>query len=623
MNFWNGVSNLFRQSENRPSIYDEKEETSSEVKEKNPNIDVFGSIQNNIAEIIDKRSVITQYESQNTIQDLQFYSPFQTSIYAGITALPLLTNKGDRVKQYRSMASYPECDFCICELADDVIHEDEMGEFIHLKLPDSKENLNEDRKDILLAEFRKVIELFKFKDDGYNLVKKFLIDGEIAFENIIDSSRPDLGILGVKYLPTEYYETLISQDSGKPIGIIFDKEKLTKDLNMIISSSCLGSSTIFNTMISTQQVGVLSDNCIPLLYPQITYISSGDTSADGLISFPLIEKCKTAYHQLALMQDSAVILRVTRAPERLLFNINCGNMPEKRARQYIQELKNQLKSKKIVSSNLDRNGGQAEVTTVYDPVSMLEVYFAGMVGENKGTTIESVGSSADYEQIADIEFFLRRLFKCFKVPFSRYKTAENSLERDETITYEEYSMARYIIRIQRRFAMALKRTFITHLKLRGLWKQYSLRENDINVEFVVPILYDLYQSQKLITAKMETYKTIVDQEEFSKIIAMKKILKMSDTEIEDNFKSLIKEKQLVALADYFAEKISDDNKPVDYASPIRLEGLDGIPHLSKNSADGDEESSGDDGMPPSDDQKDDDDGEKSLPKLGNVAFGMS
>ena len=278
------------------------------------------------------------------------------------------------------------------------------------------------------------------------------------------------------------------------------------------------------------------------------------------------------------MQDSAVILRVTRAPERLLFNIDVGGMPEKVARQKIQEVINKLKSKKIVSSDPIRNGTSGfpangpEISQVYDPVSMLESYFFGKTSANDGTTITSVGSTADYEQIADIEFFLRRLFKQFKVPFSRYKTPENSLERDETITYEEYSMARMVMRIQRRFAMGLKRSFITDLKLVGLWKTYNLKESDIDVQFVLPVLYDLYQTQKLVTAKMDTYKAVVDQEELSKINAMKKILKMTDDEIEQNFMNLIKEKQLVAIADYYADKISDENKPLDYISPIRLSG---------------------------------------------------
>ena len=223
---------------------------------------------------------------------------------------------------------------------------------------------------------------------------------------------------------------------------------------------------------------------------------------------------------------------------------------------------------------------------------MLETYFFGKSEANDGTTIESVGSSADYEQIADIEFFLRRLFKQFKVPFSRYKAPENSLERDDTITYEEYSMARHVIRIQRRMSMGLKRSFITHLKLIGLWKRYHLKESDFSVDFVAPILYDLYQTQKRTTAMMDTYKAVVDQEELSKINAMKKILKMTDEEIDQNFLNLIKEKQLVALADYYADKIGDDNKPLDFKSPLRLSGEEKEGEEGEENAEQSDEQSG-------------------------------
>ena len=97
---------------------------------------------------------------------------------------------------------------------------------------------------------------------------------------------PDLGIIGVKYLQTEYYETLVNRDTGKAIGIFFDTEKLKNDLKTILSNSAIGSQTIFNNMIQTQSsfAGMNNDNCIPMLWPQLTYISSGDCSPDGLIS---------------------------------------------------------------------------------------------------------------------------------------------------------------------------------------------------------------------------------------------------------------------------------------------------------------------------------------------------
>lgn len=562
--------NIKRGQVNPPPVEIQDKKFGEDALRKNPNLKIFDNAQNNIADIIDRRSVVTQFETS-----VQQSSPnnYFSSLFAGINAMPVYTNKGERIRQYRAMAQYPECKFCLDELADDFLHEDSRGDFIKLSIPDSKTHLNENQRKILQIEFSRFIDLFKFKEDAFQMVRRFLIEGELAFENIINPEKPTLGIIGIKYLPTEYYETLLNPEDGRTIGILFDKENLQRDLKTIVSNSCLGARAVFNNMIAYQaNITNDKDNSIPILWPQITYISSGETTPDGLISYPLMENCKQSYHQLALMQDAAVILRVTRAPERLLFNISTGGQPDKIARQKIREFINELKSKKVVSSAEFGDKTQQDIRTTYNPVTMLETYFFGKSNANDGTTIDNVTSTADYEQIADIEFFLRRLFKAFKVPFSRYKTPEGTIERDETISYEEYSMARAEIRFQRRFALGIKRSFITDLKLIGLWKKYNLKESDFDIEFVTPILYDLYQQQKMIGAKMDAYEKVVESEEFSKILAMKSILKMSDEEIDENFKMLIKEKQLVALADYFADKISDDHKPLDYKSPLRLAG---------------------------------------------------
>ncbi len=537
--------------------------------EKNPGLEVFDGVQSSILDILDRRSVTAG------IQDGALYPGYAnyfTSVFTGMSAMPVLTNKRSRIKQYREMAGYTECDFCINEIANDFVHEDDDGEVIHLLVPE-KTHLNDVKRQILDDEFRKYIELFKLKENGKNLAKKFITEGEVAFENIINPEKPELGILGVRHIQTEYYETLVNPDTGRPIGIFFDKKNKDMDMRNLVSMSALGAQSIFNNMITASIGAYNKDECVPFLWPQLTYISSGVTSPDGLIQYPMIEKCKQAYHQLVLMQDAAVILRVTRAPERLLFNINTGNLNERMARAKIQDFANKMKSKRIVSFR-GGNPQDAEQTTTYTPISMLESFYFGKTNANDGTTVESVGSTADYEQIADIEFFLRRLFKQFGVPFSRYKEPDGALEREDTISKEEYSFSRLIIDIQRRFASAFKNGYITHLKLRGIWKKYGLRENDFNVEMERPILYDLYNVNKMVTSRMETYKAITDVDELSKTIAMKKILKMSDEEVDENFRMLIKEKQYIAMTDYFGDLVSDEHYPLDYTSPIRLNGID-------------------------------------------------
>lgn len=149
---------------------------------------------------------------------------------------------------------------------------------------------------------------------------------------------------------------------------------------------------------------------------------------------------------------------------------------------------------------------------VYSSPTMLKSYVFTHGDGNDGTSVESVGSSASYDEMADIEYFLRWFLKAMKVPFSRYKTPENTMEKNESISYEEYSFSRMLMRFHRRFAGGFKKGFITHLRLRGLMdkKGYELQESDINIEFVKPVLYDLYETQKLVNAKMDIYKAFKD-----------------------------------------------------------------------------------------------------------------
>lgn len=118
------------------------------------------------------------------------------------------------------------CDWCLDEIADDFLHPDENGNYINLKLPDK---LNMEQQDILQNEFTQFMELFDLPGNGYNLVKRFLVEGELAWENVINAKYETLGIIGVRFLPAEYYETLVDTKSGQPVGLVFDTEKFSKD----------------------------------------------------------------------------------------------------------------------------------------------------------------------------------------------------------------------------------------------------------------------------------------------------------------------------------------------------------------------------------------------------------
>lgn len=531
--------------------------------ELNPSAPIFNS-----AKIKDIESVVAnKYSVIDADTNLMSTDP-ATAQFNTLWYTPLITDKFQRIQAYRRMAMYPEVDWCISEIADDFIHEDQQGNVITLTItPNDEEVINSTRQRVLHEEFDKFVGLFKLKDDGYNLCKRFVVEGEVAFENIIDPDNPLKGIIGVKFLPCDFYENLLDPVHGRIVGIYFNKPALKGALERLSTQGYTAASNVFDGMVGGVYSIYSNDNQIPMLWPQLTYISSGNNSPDGKIVYPLIDQAKQPYHQLALLHDAAVILRVTRAPERLVFNISTGGVSDKIAKNQIREFVQAVNAKRVLN---DKN----KMTTTYNPITMLESFYFWKSEANDGASVESVGSTANYSEMDDIKYFLKRLFKMFKVPFSRYDTPENTIEKNDSITYEEYSFSRMILRIQRRFANAIKRSFITHLKLRGLWDQYSLKENRLEIEMVRPVLYDLYQSQKLFNIQVENYQAVAELEEMSKELAMKKYLGLTDEEISENNTALLKERMFTSLMDYYADKITSEG-PEDLASippPIKWKG---------------------------------------------------
>lgn len=553
---------------------------------KNTNFDVFSHIDNSIERAVMSKSILNQnIASEQTISN----PVWQTFNEDGMLAMPVATNKSERIAQYRTMAKYSQTQWCLDEIADDFINEDEYGNIINLNLPQNDSRLNETRKNILQNEFKKYIGLFNLKENGHNLIKRFLVEGELAWENIINKDYLQKGIIGIKFIPAEYYETLVDLKQNRPVGIIIDFKKLSKDMTQYLQNSFVGSSQVFNAISPITFAGAFNKNdCLTMLYPQLTYINSGEYMFDDrYVSVPMIEKAKQAYFQLTLMQDAAVILRVTRAPERLLFNVSTGKMTQNYADEYVRNFANSLKAKKVATSN------GRDIQSTYNPVTMLESYIFGKSDGNDGTTVESVTSTAQYDQIEDIKFFFKLFVKQFKVPFSRFEQPENAKPADNQIPQEEFSFLQQEVRLQRRFAAGFKNGFITHLKLRDIWDKYELVDSDIDIEFVRPLLYDLYNRQQIVETKMNAYKAIVDNDEFSKTLAMKKILGYSDADIEQNFADLIKEKCITQVADYWSGKVGSDGPGGIYSKPpIPINGVKDDEETSdENKEDNEEESS--------------------------------
>jgi len=582
MAWWNN----WNQKRDKP----EHEDKPTDSLKNNPVASEFDQTMDDRLEDIINQNAVSRLDKDDNI--LPMDSTILINTIGDLRVAAISTNKIARIQQYQMMSKFPEVDWCIEEVADDFFHEDNNKKIIRFELTDKANKLDDKKKDILKAEFDRVISLFDLDENGFPTIKRYIIEGECCWENVIDIENPEKGIQAVRFIDNKYYDFLKDRDTGDIRGVYVDKTIMKYDLDTSVqSNSVYAAANVFNAINQVPNfayASYLNELRVPLLWPQITYFNSGIYNTEKTIAYPILEKASSPYQQLMLLHDAAIILRVTRAPNRLMFNISTGDLPEKKAKQLVERYIQNFKSRKVANS-------KGEVKNSYNAESMLEAYFFWKKDGTEGSSVATLNQTASYDEMKDVEYFLRRIFKSFKVPFSRFKEAEGTLQRKDTITYEEYSFCRFIMRHQKMIASAFKRTYITHLKLRKIWEEYGLTENFIKVTFTPPGLFELYQMQALNSVKFGIYKEMVENDEsFSKNLAMKKILGYTDKDIDENAKERRKEKLFEAVTEFFVDKLKAEG-PSNYPSPIPYKG-EIIRGKNKDSSEGGGDSGGMDDM---------------------------
>jgi hypothetical protein len=425
---------------------------------------------------------------------------YQAFVYASIDK-----DKGRRMMDYRRMAAYAELADCLDEICDECIVKDDEGSIVDFDL---KGNYSKTIQDEIKKEFKKFIEIYDLENTGWEKFRQMLIEGELFYENLIKDGKEDLGIIGLMSIPSEL------------INPVFHNVQNELLKGFLLQKPIIGPTNSINT--EDQQ------ELMFLQKAQVSYIHSGMWNEFKTFRLPFIENAKRAYRQLSLIEDSVVIYRLVRAPERLVFKVYTGNMPPPKAESYIKGLMMKYWSKKTYNSM------ESRVSNVYDPQSMLDSYWFPVDAQGKGTDVSTLASAGNLGEIKDLDYFLSKLYKSLKVPTSRFLTPGDPFKDGAEITRDELRFARFIMRLQSQFAIGVKETFITHLKLKGLWKSYKLRDQSLYVKFNEPTSFMAMRNQQLLQMRFENYNTATQSEAISKSYAQKYYLDMSADTMKEN-----------------------------------------------------------------------------------------
>ena len=466
----------------------------------NPKYRYFQNTGTRRAEVLSKYSISQSYDFNNqAVGEIAGDKRFSEIMYANIQK-----DKPARIRDYRVMAAFAEVSEALDEICDEIINKNSNGDIVTIKIVNA--TVPDYIESNILKEFQKFISFYELERKGWGYFRQLLVEGEIYFEHIIHEKYAEEGILGIIQMPSELIDPVYSNVQNVMVkGFLYRKP-------------------VFDPNNPLKQIGT---DMIPIDKNQATYINSEIWNENKTMHLPFIENARRSYRQLSLVEDSVVIYRLVRAPERLVFNVDVGNMPAPKAEAYLRKLIQNYWSSKTFDNT------QGGVVQKFNPQSMLDAFWFAKRTGSEGTTVNQLAGGANLGELKDLDYFVKKLFKSLKVPTSRL-SPEAAYKDGSDMLREELKFARFIIRLQQIFASGLKNGFITHLQLKGLLKESELREQNIDITFNVPTnFYELRESQRM-EGKIGNFTTLAGQESMSPSYLQKKLLGWTEIEVKAN-----------------------------------------------------------------------------------------
>ncbi len=436
-------------------------------------------------------------------------------------------NEIERILSYRRMVSAPEIADVIEDAINESTQEDTEGYLINFEVFDDTISTKENIMDALNEEFYSLFyNRLKIEQNLWDWMYTYYVDGRIYLENIINQANKKEGIINIKKLPSETMDYFWNVKTGRIDFFIQYLRPNTKRPE-------------------TKEEAEREKDMVCFEPKQISFIpyQFGFTK-NNIIGF--LEKAKIPYNILKLLETSLVIYRIVRAPERLVFKIDVGNMPRDKGMKFVERVKEKMSRRE----SFDPNTGTLVNTT--DVLSILDNYFIPQ-GENRGSDITSIGGqSGAFRELDDIYFFHKKLYRALKYPVSRVEKHQEGRSDDllfrgrsmGEITRDEVKWSRFLERQQKKFELMLKDIFLLHLDFKGLKKQYGLNKDNIQVTLNPPSDYKEQQEQMLLETRFRNYSELAREKEFSKYYLMRRFLQWSDEEIKENVEGFKKDKDL-------------------------------------------------------------------------------
>ena len=392
----------------------------------------------------------------------------------------------DLIGRYREMSLHPEVDQAVGDIVNEAIAGDLDDKTIEINLehfPGSNSV-----KTRIREEFENVLTLLDFDRKAYDIFRRWYIDGRLFYHKMINPDNPQEGITELRYIDPRKIKKVIEYDKPKDRVSPADPE-----VNTLIPKS------VEYFIYSPKGLRGYENHGIKIAPDAVCFVHSGQLDMQRNYVLSHLHKAIKATNQLRMIEDSLVIYRMSRAPERRIFYIDVGNLPKQKAEQYLREVMSRYRKKLVY------NADTGEIRDDKKFMSMLEDFWLPRREGGRGTEISTLPGGQNLGELEDIKYFQKKLYRALNVPESRLESDSSfNVGRSAEITRDEVKFQKFVTRLRKRFSDLFLDLLKTQICLKGVLTldEWDLVKEHIQFDFIADNYFAELKEQEIMNERM-------------------------------------------------------------------------------------------------------------------------
>lgn len=442
-----------------------------------------------------------------------------------------IKSESELINRYRDMGLQAEVEWAIDDIINEAIVAAKDKPLVRINVDNL--NVSEPIRDKIRLEFKAISRLLDLQNLGHDVFKRWYIDGRIYYHVIVDENNMEKGIHELRVLDPRKIKKIREKKS--------DRQPDGKTKTTVTEYYVYNQKGIYQSQGQTMGTAFTSAAAGLKISPDaIVYTHSGLMNSTRSLVLSYLHKAIKPLNQLRMIEDSLVIYRISRAPERRIFYVDVGNLPKLKAEQYMRDLMTRYKNKLVYDAQT------GEVRDDRKHMSMLEDYWMPRREGGRGTEISTLPGGSNLGDIEDVLYFQKKLYKSLGVPISRLESEANyTIGRATEISRDEVKFTRFVNKLQSRFSLMFDEMMERQLTLKGIMSKEDWKniKNEIFYEFESDSHFAEVKHHELVQDRLNILRDMQDYagKYWSHEYIRKHILMMTDDEVKTNDEQIQKE----------------------------------------------------------------------------------